>query len=490
MPGSVASGFHEGSRSEYLAQYVFTMLGTVTPVPHQEDSGIDLYCTLTEDVGRRAFPVAYFSVQVKSASGPWVFKDADEIRWFIDHPLPLFLCVVDKRSLQLRVYHTTPRFHLWASAAKPARLELTVEDGQSGRNTQYEGDDEHFSLSAPIWSATLLELQSAETQRAFGEVMLAWIEVEVANLHRMRSGVNLYSMPAKYTTNDPNILKGGQVFQGTIRVPDLTLATKNVGECVNSLAGHLYRKDDLPGAARCALLLRHLFPEDTSMNWDTYPLQDTINRVTDSSGYVFAGVDSLSRLIDAQLKGAPKRIQITVDRYQKMGTSGVLTSDDHAELIEGDIVRKSPISPRHASLISQLSKQLILAIPESASVRVGNPLDLGKSSELVPDLMILKSKPDDYMQAHPRAEDLLLLVEVADASLDFDLGLNRDIYAKYDVCEYWIVDAIHERVLRHRQPVHGAFQQTDEHGMGDTISPQAFPAIQVPVRELFGKPAG
>jgi len=240
---------------------------------------------------------------VKSETGPWVFKDANEIRWLLEHPLPLFLCVVDKKTLRLEVYHTSPRFHLWASAAKPERLELSFADGVDGCNTQYSGDDEHFSLSVPIWSATLVELQNTEVQEAFGKVMRAWIGVEVSNLHRIRSGVNLYSMPAKYKTNDPDIFRGGEVFQGTIRVPDLSVATRNVGECVNSLSGHLYRKGDLAGAARCALLLRHLFPDDTAMSWDTYPLQEAINGATGSSGYVFAGVDALSRLINEQLDG-------------------------------------------------------------------------------------------------------------------------------------------------------------------------------------------
>ena len=51
MVGSLARGFHEGSRSEYLAQFVFSSFGTAIPVPHQEDTGIDLYCTLLEQGG-------------------------------------------------------------------------------------------------------------------------------------------------------------------------------------------------------------------------------------------------------------------------------------------------------------------------------------------------------------------------------------------------------------------------------------------------------
>jgi Uma2 family endonuclease len=163
----------------------------------------------------------------------------------------------------------------------------------------------------------------------------------------------------------------------------------------------------------------------------------------------------------------------------------VLTSDDRVELIEGDIVSKSPANPRQASVKSWLSRYLILALSETGSVRVGNPVHLGEFSEPEPDLIVLKTMPDDYLNAHPRAEDVLLLVEVADASLNFDLGAKRDLYARHAVSEYWVVDTIQERVFAHRRPVNGVFQQADEHGMGEAVSPMAFPAIQVSVRELF-----
>ena len=71
MPGTIAVNFHEGSRAEYLAQYLFSGFGTSIPVPHQEDSGIDFYCTMTEKLGRLAWPRAYFTVQVKSTDAPW-----------------------------------------------------------------------------------------------------------------------------------------------------------------------------------------------------------------------------------------------------------------------------------------------------------------------------------------------------------------------------------------------------------------------------------
>jgi hypothetical protein len=110
MTGSYAANAHEGSRSEYLAQYVFAALGTVVPVPHHEDHGIDLYCTLTERIGQRAWPLAYYTVQVKSNDQPWTFEGPRSVEWLLEQPLPLFVCTVDKKQARLRVFRTDVRF--------------------------------------------------------------------------------------------------------------------------------------------------------------------------------------------------------------------------------------------------------------------------------------------------------------------------------------------------------------------------------------------
>src|SRR2546425_8637048 len=114
MTGSIVVNFHEGSRSEYLAQCLFSAFGISIPVPHQEDSGVDFYCTMTDRLGQLAWPKAYFTVQVKSSDASWTFNGSESVRWLIEQPLPLYFCVVDKSKLRFRVYHTLARFHIWS----------------------------------------------------------------------------------------------------------------------------------------------------------------------------------------------------------------------------------------------------------------------------------------------------------------------------------------------------------------------------------------
>jgi hypothetical protein len=157
MAGAIPANLHEGSRSEILADYLFSQWGAVSPVRRQDDYGIDLYCTLTERVGQRARVRDYFTVQVKSVEEPWIFEDQESVKWLVNHPTPLFLCTVSKTALGVRVYHLTPRFYVWAMGTLPNRLELTPEAGGNGDVVRWQ-DGSRFSLSAPVIEVALADL--------------------------------------------------------------------------------------------------------------------------------------------------------------------------------------------------------------------------------------------------------------------------------------------------------------------------------------------
>jgi hypothetical protein len=154
VPGETPYGCHEGSRSEYLAQYVFASWGTAVAIPHQEDHGIDLTCTLMERVGRRYLARSPYTVQVKSTFDPLVFEGKEAVRWVIEHPLPLYLCIVDKPNARLSIYHTLPRFYVWSVREWPARLELVPEKPLPGKVGQCVVDLMGFAMT-DTYSASL-----------------------------------------------------------------------------------------------------------------------------------------------------------------------------------------------------------------------------------------------------------------------------------------------------------------------------------------------
>src|SRR5205823_713900 len=101
-----------------------------------------------------------YTVQVKSDFKPVVFEGKEAVRWVIGHPLPLYLCVVDKSAARLSVYHTFARFCAWACRQRPDGLQMTPEPptpGGTGQCTQWEGSYP-FSLGQPILDFTVTQM--------------------------------------------------------------------------------------------------------------------------------------------------------------------------------------------------------------------------------------------------------------------------------------------------------------------------------------------
>lgn len=128
----------------------------------------------------------------------------------------------------------------------------------------------------------------------------------------------------------------------------------------------------------------------------------------------------------------------------------------------------------------------MFAVARSATIVSGGAIKLGDFSQPQPDLMLLKRRADFYSGKRPEAPDVLLLIEVSDSSLAFDLGVKLNLYARYGVSEYWVVDVEVRRVVSHREPTPKGYARTTEHTTGDVLVPQAFPELKVAVGEIFG----
>lgn len=257
MTGSYAPNPHEGSRSEILADYLFSAWGTVTPVRRPDDYGIDLYCTLSDRIGQRAVVGDYFVVQVKSGTDPRLFEYQESVKWLVEYPVPLFLACVDKKTGILRVYHVTPRFYVWAMGELPNRLVLTLEDTEAGISVEWKNGEE-FSLSAPIIQVNCSDLISDEKMKALKEVFKCWVQIDRENCDLIRYGLLRFRMPYSYRANQSP--SGGVVEIGLAAAePHLLdrgiLTSAESAECIG---GQLGRLGDLSGSLRAALLVDHL----------------------------------------------------------------------------------------------------------------------------------------------------------------------------------------------------------------------------------------
>ena len=142
-----------------------------------------------------------------------------------------------------------------------------------------------------------------------------------------------------------------------------------------------------------------------------------------------------------------KRHRITVEQYHRMGEAGVFAPDVRIELIEGQVVEMAPVGSRQYAAVSRLSRLLIQAIGGRALVSPQLPIQLDRMSELEPDLGIFKPRDDCYATTLPTGADALLVIEISDTTLDYDVRIKGPLYARHGVPEYWIFD-LPARALR------------------------------------------
>lgn len=258
MVGALARNFRSANRSEVLAHFLLSSWGTVTSVSAGDDYGIDLYCTLTEEIGLRAIVTDYYSVQVKSTDEPWVFESPEAIKWLFDYSTPLFLGCVDRTKTVLSVYQTLPRF--LASFWDPgARLTLEPSNDVRGKCAQWSGE-ERFSLSAPILRVSLAELSDRERLKELRSVFRYWVQLDNYNCDLRRVGLLRFRMPAEYEANIAPT-NSALTEQGRWRVTpqQLKRAIGTLIEAVDCVGHQLLGDGDKESALYAALLLRHLF---------------------------------------------------------------------------------------------------------------------------------------------------------------------------------------------------------------------------------------
>ncbi len=114
--------------------------------------------------------------------------------------------------------------------------------------------------------------------------------------------------------------------------------------------------------------------------------------------------------------------------------------DARVELIDGAIIDMTPIGSEHASMVKRLTGIFYAVVAKQAIVSVQDPIVFPEHSELEPDIALLRPRDDYYSKSHPQAEDVLLIVEVADTSLRYDCEIKIPFYAAHKVPEVWLID--------------------------------------------------
>ena len=178
--------------------------------------------------------------------------------------------------------------------------------------------------------------------------------------------------------------------------------------------------------------------------------------------------------------------RFTIDDYDRMIDTGILTENDRVELIRGEILDKMPIGDPDVACVYRINRLLSKsAAADEAIVSVQSPIRLA-DSEPEPDIALIRMRDDFYASGKPRAADALLVVEVADSSLEFDRDVKGPMYAEAGIADYWIVNLAESRVEVYRQPrADGSFGQIQFYTTGQQIDVAALTSLYIAVADIL-----
>jgi Uma2 family endonuclease len=188
----------------------------------------------------------------------------------------------------------------------------------------------------------------------------------------------------------------------------------------------------------------------------------------------------------------PHRYRWTRQEYEHLAGLGAFAGR-RVELIGGQIVKMSPKGSPHSVSNTLVEEALALVFPRRLYyVRTQDPLALGEYDEPEPDAAVVIGGPRDYLAGHPTAKQTVLVVEVADSSLAYDLGAKADIYAAAGIDDYWVVNLPDRVVEVHRRPApHPASETGHRYAerqtipLGSYVTPLAAPDQRILVDEML-----
>lgn len=179
------------------------------------------------------------------------------------------------------------------------------------------------------------------------------------------------------------------------------------------------------------------------------------------------------------------RYAFTVRDYHQLVEAGHFTRADRIELINGELTLMPPIGPEHSYHTRRITNVLPDELPPGVLLQMNEPITIPDHSEPQPDAAIVKARADGYRKAHPGPKDVLLIIEVADSSVEFDMQVKSRLYARAGIPEYWVVDVKECCVHVHTNPAQRGYKTIQVHAKGDAIKSRAVSGLAVKASDLL-----
>jgi Uma2 family endonuclease len=194
-----------------------------------------------------------------------------------------------------------------------------------------------------------------------------------------------------------------------------------------------------------------------------------------------------------QAEAKPKRF--TIADYHRLMELGFVREGDHVELIRGELFEMTAQGTPHTFTTTHLCRHLDRLLGDEASVRGQVPITLSLESldsEPEPDVVIARIEETDYLSHHPYPDDILLLIEVSDTTLEYDRTTKLALYAEAAIPHYWIANVKANQLECHSQPYADhqgtfAYQTRQILLSNQSIEIPGFPDRQLDLTKIFPK---
>jgi len=180
--------------------------------------------------------------------------------------------------------------------------------------------------------------------------------------------------------------------------------------------------------------------------------------------------------------------KITVAEYLRMAEVGILGEDEQIELLDGAIVRMSPIGRTHWGVHWRIVDYLTRLLNDRAMVVGQSSIALGDQNHPQPDVIVLPRTPDAFMDRDPEPSEIYAVIEVANSSLRKDTGIKRDMYGRFQIPDYVVVDLNSRSLLCYRATARGEYGPPERLGSGAMFRLAAFPDVELDVDRFLPPP--
>ncbi len=179
--------------------------------------------------------------------------------------------------------------------------------------------------------------------------------------------------------------------------------------------------------------------------------------------------------------------RISVDEYYRMAEAGILHPDERVELIDGAIIQMSPIGVRHRDCVNTMTRLLINLLGDRYIVSPQNPVRLGNDTEPVPDVAVVAVQA---IGREFRGSDVMLLVEVADTTYQFDRTVKLRKYASASIPEVWIVNLPDNTIEAFDTPEGETYTRVRRLAPGQTLQSHQLPSVKIDVTAILESSEG